>query len=82
MNSIQGSCISGIIGTKIPKFCLFGELVVTAAEMETKGTPEAIHASQDLVDLVPEEPWKKITKKNDTEEDSLRQQTYLLLSLP
>lgn len=82
-----GSCISGIIGTKLLKFCLFGELVVTAAAMETKGTTDCIHASQALVDLVPEEPWekkmmKKIQKKNEAteeEEESLRgQQTYLL----
>ena len=70
------------------KFSLIGDLVVTAAEMEKSGTPDCIHASQDLVDLVPDEPWKKKLqqqkkKRNNmkTDKDSLgqQQQTYLLL---
>jgi class 3 adenylate cyclase len=67
-----GSCISGIIGTKNFRFCLFGDMVSTAAEMETKGTADYIHASQDIVDLVPEEAWQK------HQNDSVKKQTYLL----
>ena len=70
------------------KFSLIGDLVVTAAEMEKSGTPDCIHASQDLVDLVPDEPWKKKLQQQQkkrntmkTDKDSLeqQQQTYLLL---
>ena len=53
----QGSCISGIIGTKNVKFSLFGDDVVTAATMEKTGTPDCIHASSSVVDLVPDEDW-------------------------
>ena len=75
--SYQGSCISGIIGNKILKFCLFGDMVSTAAEMEKRGTPDCIHASQDLVDLVPEEAWQNNSiRKNKN--DSAKKQTYLL----
>ena len=45
------------------KFCTFGDLVVTAAEMEKSGTPGCIHASQDVVDLVPEEQWEGRTTR-------------------
>ena len=70
------------------KFSLIGDLVVTAAEMEKSGTPDCIHASQDLVDLIPDEPWKKKLQQQQkkrntmkTDKDSLeqQQQTYLLL---
>jgi ubiquitin carboxyl-terminal hydrolase 48 len=75
-----GSCISGIIGTKNFKFCLFGDLVSTAAEMEKRGTSDCIHASQDLVDLVPEEAWQKEKKNSirNNQNDSAKKQTYLL----
>ena len=71
---LKGSCISGIIGTKILKFCLHGDLVETAAAMERSGTPDCIHASEDFAHLVPEEPWQKKTTKNDKG----KRQTYLL----
>ena len=51
--------MSGIIGTKNLKFCLLGDAVETAAEMESTGTPECIHASEALADLVPDEKWEK-----------------------
>merc|ERR1739848_257556 len=54
-----GSCMSGIIGTKNLKFCLLGDAVATAAEMESTGTPDCIHASEALADLVSDEKWEK-----------------------
>jgi class 3 adenylate cyclase len=52
-----GSCISGIVGSKRPKLTLLGELVVRAAHLEKWGTPDCIHTSREMADLVPEEPW-------------------------
>ena len=51
--------MSGIIGTKNLKFCLLGDAVATAAEMESSGTPDCIHASEALVGLVSDEKWEK-----------------------
>ena len=51
--------MSGIIGTKNLKFCLLGDAVATAAEMESNGTPDCIHASEALADLVSDEKWEK-----------------------
>ena len=54
-------------------------MVSTAAEMEKRGTPDCIHASQDLVDLVPEEAWQKKEKNiRKNQNDSAKKQTYLL----
>ena len=54
---LQGSCISGVIGTRNLKFSLLGDDVVTAALMEKTGTPDSIHASEDIVGLVSREQW-------------------------
>ena len=57
-----GSCISGIVGTKNLRFCLFGDTMNTAARMEQKSSPECIHTTQDVVDLIPDGGWEKLKK--------------------
>ena len=54
---LQGSCISGVIGTRNLKFSLLGDDAVTAALMEQTGTPDSIHASEDIVGLASREQW-------------------------
>ena len=71
-----GPCMSGIVGTKNLRFCLFGDTMNTAARMEQKSIAECIHATQDVVDLVPDESWEK-RKKIDFKGKGLMQ-TYLL----
>jgi class 3 adenylate cyclase len=72
----NGPCISGIVGTKNMKFCLFGDTVETAALMEKLGTPDCIHASEAVAASVPEEPWEKCKVLNQRGGQTL--QTYVL----
>ncbi|GLC67236.1 hypothetical protein PLESTF_000532000 [Pleodorina starrii] len=50
-----GPVVSGLLGSRMPRFCLFGSAVAVAARMETTGVAGAVQISETTYRLLPVE---------------------------